>query len=84
MGDLYFSFIYLIKEYPTMGPELSYTCRKHAGVRRSRAGRCPQCDRTLVTETPGDALVRQLNPAHLALMGVTLLAAVAVAMLFAR
>ena len=68
-----------------MTPDRRYTCTRHGGVRRSRPGRCPQCERDLVIEafSAGEILDR-LNPLHLTVAGFTLLAAITAAMLLGR
>ena len=59
-----------------MESELLYTCPKHGGVHRSRAGFCPQCDARLVVRRTGLTAII-MDPVKSALVSLALLGAMA-------
>jgi Heavy metal binding domain len=63
-----------------------FVCPMHADVRQPNSGKCPKCGMNLVPEGTRFAMLRHImsNPMHLVIMGVAMLALMAVAMMMMR
>jgi Heavy metal binding domain len=63
-----------------------YICPMHAGVRESRAGKCPRCGMVLVREGAPFPFVQHMigNPSHLVVMVAAMAAIMGTAMMLVR